>query len=90
MYSHGQRLRAVDLYMQLGKRVGATIRQLEYPTKSALKGWCREYQRQIGLPRGYVRSKRKYSQEQEEAAVRHYLDHGRCITFTMKTLGYHC
>jgi transposase-like protein len=64
-------LRAVDLYMQLGKRVGATMRQLEYPTDSALKGWCREYQRQLDLPRGYVRSNRDYSQEQKEAAVRH-------------------
>jgi len=88
MYSYEQRLRAVELYMQLGKRVGATMRQLGYPTKNALKGWYREYQRRIGLPRGYVRSKRKYSQEQKEAAVRHYLDHGRCIAFTMRTLGY--
>lgn len=88
MYSYEQRLRAVELYIQLGKRVGATIRQLGYPTKNALKSWYREYQRQLDLPRGYVRSKRKYSQEQKEAAVRHYLDHGRCMAFTMKTLGY--
>jgi len=28
MYSYEQRLRAVELYIQLGKRVGATMRQL--------------------------------------------------------------
>jgi transposase-like protein len=59
MYSYEQRLRAVELYIQPGKRVGATMRQLGYPTKNSLKGWYREYQRQIDLPRGYVRSKRK-------------------------------
>jgi len=32
MYSYEQRLRAVELYIQLGKRVGATIRQLGYPS----------------------------------------------------------
>jgi transposase-like protein len=32
MYSYEQRLRAVELYIQLGKRVGATMRQLGYPT----------------------------------------------------------
>jgi putative transposase len=90
VYSYEDRMRAVELYIKLGERVGATIRQLGYPTKNALKAWYQAYQGQGDLPRGYVRSKPKYSQEQKEAAVRHYLDHGRCITFTMKTLGYPC
>jgi len=37
MYSYEDRLRAVQLYIRLGKRVGLTIRQLGYPTKNALK-----------------------------------------------------
>ena len=81
-------MRAVQLYIKLGKRIRATIRQLGYPTKNALKSWYREYQHQLDLPRGYVRSKHKYSQEQKAAAVRHYLDHGHCIAFTIKSLGY--
>jgi hypothetical protein len=32
MYSSEYRLRAVRLYIKLGKRVGLTIRQLGYPT----------------------------------------------------------
>jgi len=88
MYSYKDRMRAVELYIELGKRVGATIRQLGYPTKNALKAWYRAYQDQRDLPRGYVRSKPKYSQEQKEVAVRHYLNHGRCIAFTIRTLGY--
>ena len=33
MYSYEDRIRAVKLYIKLGKRPGATIRQLGYPTK---------------------------------------------------------
>lgn len=36
MYSYEDRLRAVQLYINLGKRAGLTIRQLGYPTKNAL------------------------------------------------------
>ena len=36
MYSYEDRLRAVKLYLTLGKRCKATIRQLGYPTKNAL------------------------------------------------------
>ena len=36
MYSHADRLRAVDLYIKLGKRVKATIRQLGYAKVPAL------------------------------------------------------
>ena len=43
MYSHEDRLRAVQLYIRLGQRVGLTIRQLGYPTKNSLKSWHREY-----------------------------------------------
>ena len=37
MYSYEDRIRAVKLYIKLGKRTGAAIRQLGYPTKNALK-----------------------------------------------------
>lgn len=36
MYSYQGRIRAVALYIKLGKRVRPTIRQLGYPTKNAL------------------------------------------------------
>ena len=88
MYSYEDRIRAVELYIKLGKRVRASIRQLGYPTKNSLKGWHGEYERCLNLPRGYVRSKPKYSQAQRERAVEHYLEQGRCIAFTIKTLGY--
>jgi putative transposase len=87
MFSYEDRLRAVRLYIKLGKRVGLTIRQLGYPTKNALKSWHREYERSHDLPAGYSRASR-YSQAQKEEAVQHYLDHGRCLAATIKVLGY--
>ena len=56
MYSYEDRIRAVKLYIKLGKRTGTTIRKLGYPTKNALKSWHREYEQGCDLPAGYVRS----------------------------------
>lgn len=90
MYSYADRMRAVQLYIKLGKRMGLTIRQLGYPTKNALKAWCREYELHHDLPARYVRTKPRYSPEQKTAAVEHYLNHGRCLAGTIKVLGYPC
>ena len=89
MYSYEDRIRAVELYIKLGKRVRATIRQLGYPTKNALKGWYREHKRRGDLAKGFHRAS-KYSMAQQQAAVDHFLHHGRCIDFSRKALGYPC
>ena len=34
MYPYEDRIRAVNLYIKLGKRIGGPIRQLGYPTKN--------------------------------------------------------
>ena len=49
MYSYDDRIRAVKLYIKLGKRVRATIRQPGYPTKNSLKDWYREYEQSRDL-----------------------------------------
>ncbi len=90
MYSYEARIRAVKLYIKLGNRTGPTIRQLGYPTKNALKAWYREYEQCRDLQVGYGRSKQKYSEDQRQAAVQHYLGHDRCIALTVKALGYPC
>ena len=87
MYSYEDRLRAVRLYIKLGKRVGLTLHQLGYPTKNALKSWYREYEQRLELPAGYLRPPR-YSQAHKAQAVGHYLEHGRCIVATIRALGY--
>jgi len=90
MYSYEDRIRAVKLYIKLGKRTGPTILQLGYPTKNALKSWHRDYEHSRDLQVGYVRSKQTYSDQQKQAAVEHYVNFDRCIASTMKALGYPC
>jgi transposase InsO family protein/transposase-like protein len=87
MYSYEDRLRAVRLYIKLGKRVRLTIRQLGYPTKNSLKSWYREFEQRHDLPAGYARQP-MYSRAQQERAVQHYLDNGHCIPATVAALGY--
>jgi len=88
MYSYEDRLRAVQLYLKLGKRIRATIRKLGYPTKNSLIDWHREYERCRDLRAGYVRSKPRYSPEQKKVAVEHYLGQDCCAAATLRALGY--
>lgn len=52
MYSYEERVWAVKLYLKLGRRSKATIRQLGYPTKNSLKTWCDEFERSGDLQGG--------------------------------------
>ena len=87
MYSYDDRLRAVQLYIKLGKRAGLTIRQLGYPTKNALKAWHRTYEQRQDLPAAYMRGP-KYTLAQRQLAVDHFVANGRCLAITIKALGY--
>jgi transposase-like protein len=89
MYSYEDRLRAVKLYIRLGKRVGVTLRQLGYPTQNALKSWYREYARCLDLHADCVRQP-KYTETQKAQAVKHYRENGCCLAVTIKALGYPC
>lgn len=77
MYSYEERMRAVELYIKLGKRVRATICELGSPTKNALKGWHREYERQQDLPTRSVSRPPKFSEIQKPLALEHYASQGR-------------
>lgn len=88
MYSYEDRIRAVKLYIKLGKRIAATLRQLGYPTKNALKSWYREYEQSHDLPASYIRLRPKYSPQQKMSAVEYYLNHGQCLAATVKALGF--
>jgi transposase-like protein len=70
MYSYEDRIRVVQLYIKLGKCIRATIRQLGYPTKNALKNWHREYERRSALPVSYAGRPPKYSQKRSRPLSR--------------------
>jgi transposase-like protein len=88
--SYDDRIRAVKLYIKLGKRIELTTKQLGYPTKNALKSWHKEYELVKDLPSSFVRERSKYLVQQKQAAVEHYLNHGRFFIETIKALGYPC
>ena len=90
MYSFVERMRVVKLYIELGGRLGATLRKLGYPTKNTLISWYREYEREQDLRGGYTRAPRKYSAEHKQRAVQHYVDHDQCVASTLRALGYPC
>ena len=90
MYSYEDRIRAVRLYIKLGKRTSAAIRQLGYPTINALKSWYRQYEQCGDVRSGLVRSTSKYSAEQKRVAIEHYLNHDRILAGTRRALGYPC
>ena len=88
MYSYEERLRAIELYIKLGNRTRATIRRLGYPTKNSLRHWYQEFLACGDLKADYVRSREKYSVEQKDVAIEHYMNHGRCFSATLEALGY--
>ncbi len=61
-----------------------------YPTKNSLKAWCEEFEKSGDLQKEYVRVKPKYSEEQKNLALEHYVNHGRSFSFTLRALGYPC
>jgi putative transposase len=86
LYKYEDRIRAIELYIRLGKRVRPTIHQLGYPTKNASKGWYREYEQRLDLTVSYAGREPKYSRAQEAAAVEQYLTHDQCIAATNRIL----
>jgi len=81
VYSQEQRMRAIALYLQYDHSSAATIRELGYPSRKALYGWYREYERSGELHREY-RQVPKYSPGQKEQVVEYYFEHGRSLSGT--------
>ena len=64
-------MRAIKLYIKLGERVQATIRELGYPTKNALIGWPREYERLQDLPIRSAPRPPRFSTAQKQVTLEH-------------------
>jgi transposase-like protein len=87
MYSYEDRVRAVMLYIKYDKSAAAVIRELGYPSRKNLRRWHSIYVETGGLPEK-SRPKPKYSTEQKQRAVDHYLYRGCCLARTKRVLGY--
>ena len=89
-YSKEQRDRAVDLYIRYERCAADVIHELGYPSRGMLPVWYRERLEEERTGRQSTRGKRyrRYTDEQKQAAVDHYLGHGRRLRRAMRALGY--
>lgn len=92
MYSREKRKSAIDLYIKYDQSAAAVIHELGYPDRRILAKWYKDYldEQETGIVRELYSRRPKYTSEQKYAAVKHYLDHGRNIARTVKSLGYPC
>ena len=90
MYSRKERMRAIKLYIKYDKCAADVARELGYPDRKSLREWYKEYLK--GIETGVVwdefRQPEKYTQEQKQIAVDHFLEHDHNITRTVRNLGY--
>ena len=87
MFTYQKRIKAVQLLIQYDMSYATVIRELGYPSKGALNNWYKEYMKNGDLHKDYVR-KSKYSEEERQKAVVYYLEHGKCVSRTIRILGY--
>lgn len=84
-----KKIRAIELYFKYGKKLAPVVRELGYPSKRNLRRWIRSWEAGGGAKES-IRHKHRYSDEQKQVAVEHYLNHGCCLAFTSRALGYPC
>ena len=88
MYSREKRLKAIQLYVKLGFAATATLRILGYPEdRKTIRAWYRKYV-EHGESSFLFGRRKKYTEEQKQAAVAHFVEHGMRYSFTVREMGY--
>ena len=64
MFTYEERIKAVNLLIQYDLSYATVIRELEYPSRRALRNWYYEYLQNGDLSKEYVK-KPKYSEEEK-------------------------
>lgn len=92
MYSREERLKAIELFIKYDRSAATVIHELGYPSFNLLPRWYAQYleEQESGVIWERYRHTPKYSEPQQEAAIRHFLDHGRSLARTVRALGYPC
>lgn len=88
MYSREERIKAIKLYLKYGCSATAVINELGYPCWDTLNTWYKEYLEEEKT--GIIKTPNceKYTKEQKEKAVAHYIEHGRNFCRTVREIGY--
>lgn len=87
MYSYEDRLKAVQLFIKYNYRAAQVIQELGYPNRHMLVKWWKEYQETGDLQKKRYHPE-KYTEEQKEAVLAYYIEHGRSQTDTLRHFGY--
>ena len=90
MYSREKKIKAVELWLKYDKSEADVIHELGYPSHKMLAEWHKELQQEneTGIIRDSYDRYSIYSRQQKQAAVNHYLEHGKNISRTVRILGY--
>lgn len=86
MYSNADKLKAVKLFHQYDRAWAQVLRELGYPSRSALKLWVRQYESDAHA--FDERSRGKYTDSQRKEAVDYYFEHGRSSIRAVRILGF--
>ena len=78
MFTEDEKIRAIELYFKYGKKLAPVVRELGYPSKRNLRRWIRSWEAGGGAKES-IRHKHRYSDEQKQVAVEHYLNHDCCL-----------
>lgn len=79
----------LSFYIQYYRKAAAVIRELGYPNRHMLVKWFKEYESTGDLHKKSRRERKsKFSDEQKQAALQFYQEHGCSIALTINTLGY--
>ena len=87
MYSYKERKRAVEEYIRQDFNARATIRELGYPSRTALVQWYREFKEAGGLKKKRIIRQSAYRTEERQAAVEYYFVRGESMGKTIRELG---
>lgn len=87
MFSNEKKIKAVQLLLQYDMSYAAVMRELGYPARRTLINWYEEYIENGDFHGDFIR-KPKFNEKERQKAVNYYLEHGKCVSRTVKILGY--
>ena len=88
MYTTEQRRKAIDVFVANNCSYVATISELGYPTRQALRGWWLEFLSTGEVPPGEHLRKPACPEDARREAVGRCLDNGGNLSATVRELGY--
>ena len=90
MYTREQKIKAVELWLKYDKCEADVINELGYPSHKMLTRWYKDLQQEMesGIIRNRFDRYSPHTRQQQQAAVQYYLERGRCLSRTIRALGY--